>query len=367
MKGIFKKVLHKHFQKVWKQNQDQHPIRWIELEVTRKCPLLCRHCGSSCEINSPYDRELSREQILTQFKKIADHYDATDINVGITGGEPLVRKDIFEIMAHISEMGFKLGMVSSGYTFTEDTVKYLAAAGLRSVSISLDGMQETHDWVRNRPHAFNRAISALKALVESGRFYVEPITTVNRKNIQELEQMEALIKELGVHSWRLFRTFPRGRAEHYDDLLLRPDEYRYMLDFVKQRFYPGSPGEVLKKGDFKVQYCEEGYLGDYELEVRDQFHHCAAGVNFLTILADGNVNGCAAVSEQYIQGNVLEDDIIDIWENRFQVFRERSWTKVGPCANCKEHDHCQGDGMHLWDHPEQGPALCNFHELQRQG
>lgn len=365
MKRFFKKTLHRQFQRVWAENQSEHPIRWIELEVTRHCPLLCRHCGSSCSVDSPYDQELSKNTILEQFRKIADHYDAGSINVGITGGEPLVRKDVFEIMAHISEMGFPLGIVTSGYTFTDTTINYLAAAGVRSVSVSLDGLEDTHDWVRRRPQAFRRAVQALQALVDSGLFYVEPITTVNRRNIQELEQLEQLVKGIGVHAWRLFRTFPRGRAEGDRDLLLTPEEFRYMLDFIRERFYPGSPAEVLKAGRFKVQYCEEGYLEDYELEVRDQFRNCAAGVNFLTILADGSVTGCAALSEQYIQGNILREDIIDLWENRFERFRDRSWTRVGQCADCKEYTHCQGDGLHLWDHPEQGPAICNYRELQK--
>lgn len=351
---IGKKILQKRFDRHWKNIQHEHPLKWIELEVTRRCPLSCLHCGSSCSMETPYPDELSTDEILTALRRIAQWQNPATLKVAVTGGEPLARKDIFQLLAHITEMGYKASMVTNGLLIRDDrTVKLLAASGIRSVSLSVDGLEESHDWLRNRKGAFRSVIDAIRRLMDSGLFYVEPITVVNRRNFSELARMEDLMRELQVPSWRLGKTFPIGRAADYPELFIDGKQYRALLDFIKQRYTdPDSP--------LKVSYCEEGYLGpEYEMEVRSFFAQCGAGVNIMAILADGSITGCAAVSHDFIQGNIRTDDPVEVWENRFQVFRDRSWMRAGKCGDCAIFDHCRGDGLHLWDKNGLNPKLCN--------
>ena len=165
--------------------------------------------------------------------------------------------------------------------------------------------------------------------------------------------MEKVLVDIGVDSWRLFQTMPIGRALNVPDLLLNGHETRELLDFIKQRHKRKTP--------FSVSYGEEGWLGfEYEMEVRDYFHLCAAGVYMMSILADGSLIGCTAMNHSFIEGNVFKDDIVDVWENGFKSYRNREWMKSGICKDCKYFNHCQGDGMHLRLPGMEGPVRCVY-------
>ena len=196
-------------------------------------------------------------------------------------------------------------------------------------------------------------MDTLRRLQDSGFFYVEPITTVNRRNLKELPRMEEMFLAEGVPSWRMFKTFPIGRANDYPELFLDGAEFGTLLDFIKKRYND-------KRRKMKVTFCEIGYLGDYELEVRSFFAQCFAGINTLAVLADGSITGCAAASKEFVQGNVRTDDVIDVWENRFQAFRDRSWMTKGKCGSCGVYGWCRGDGLHLGTKDGTDPAECNF-------
>ena len=354
MNKLLKKLMHNAFLVHWEEMTRDHPIIWVEIEVTRRCQLQCLHCGSSCSIDSPYAEELDMDTILKVFTRVKQAYPDKKIKVAITGGEALVRKDIFKLMARISEMGFPMSLVTNGMAVDEEKAKYLAAAGVTGVSVSVDGLKDNHNWLRNNPNSFDKAIEALKIFQDSGYFYVEPITTVNKRNLVELEALDELFIGMKLPSWRLGKTFPIGRANDYPELFLDAKELRTMLDFVKARHRD-------KKRPMKVTFCEEGYLGnDYEMEVRDYFFRCPAGVTVLTILGDGSITGCAAASMEYIQGNIKTDDVVDVWENRFEVFRKRDWMKKGKCAECKVYDYCRGDGFHFWAKDEFVAPVCDY-------
>ena len=298
------------------------------------------------------------DEILSVCRKIADKYGAKNIKVAITGGEPFVRKDLFHLIARITEMGFRASVVTNGYLMREEHINLLFASGIRSLSISLDGLRENHNWLRGKPDSFQKAVNALKLLKDSGLFYVEAITTVNKRNIQELDRIEDLLAGIGLHGWRLAKTFPIGRAKGHPDLFIGDAELKYLIDFVRDH-------RKNKKRKIKdISFVEEGYFGDkYELEIRGYFVQCPAGVNILTVMADGSITGCAAASRNFIQGSIKKDDITDIWENQFQLFRDRSWMRRGICGSCGSWENCRGDGFHLWEKGEMNPALCNLSKM----
>jgi radical SAM protein with 4Fe4S-binding SPASM domain len=286
---------------------------------------------------------LTGEEILGAFRRIAESCDPRRVRVAISGGEPLVRPDIFPLLARISELGYPIGMVTSGFPVGEKTPALLAAAGVRTVSVSLDGLEATHNWVRGHDEAFARASRALVLLKQSGFFQVvEAITTVNRRNLPELPAIAGLCASLGIDAWRLFATFPIGRALEDAELRLDGAALRGMLDFIKEYRKAGPP--------LRVSYCEDGCFGpEHELAVRDFVGpRCLAGTGMLAILADGSLTGCLAADHGFIQGNLLSDDIVTVWRERFRVFRDRSWMKKTACAGCVAWKHCAGDGFHLW-------------------
>ena len=109
-----------------------------------------------------------------------------------------------------------------------------------------------------------------------------------------------------------------------------------------------------------MSYSCEGFLGDYEGDVRDHLFHCAAGVSVASILIDGSISACTSIRGKYYQGNIYKDDFWDVWENRFQPYRNRSWMrKQEPCDQCKVWRYCEGSGMHM--RREDGSLmLCHY-------
>ena len=167
----------------YNKSRREHKLQWLEIEITRRCPLACLHCGSSCSDDPYYETELSPGEILGFLKRIDEEYGAQNVMLCFTGGEPLMRPDFFPLTARATEMGYRTTMVSNGMLIDEKAVDLLAAAGLSTITISLDGMEETHNRARGNPQSFEKAVNALKLLKSSNHFHVvEAFTCVGKKN-----------------------------------------------------------------------------------------------------------------------------------------------------------------------------------------
>lgn len=117
------------------------------------------------------------------------------------------------------------------------------------------------------------------------------------------------------------------------------------------------------KSYIHVSTACEGYLGKYDNKVNDGFFSCMAGVSVGSVMCDGSVTGCLSVRGDFIQGNIYKESFVDIWNDRFQIMRDRSWTKKGSCGKCKHWKNCMGNGMHLHKDMENGPGICNMRLL----
>lgn len=118
-----------------------------------------------------------------------------------------------------------------------------------------------------------------------------------------------------------------------------------------------------KEGAIKINYACEGFLGKYENEVRSNFYNCRAGVSVASVLIDGSISGCTSIRSKYYQGNIYKDNFMDVWNNRFEQYRNREWMRKGACKDCKEFQYCRGNGMHL--RTEEGELmLCHYNRLK---
>ena len=120
--------------------------------------------------------------------------------------------------------------------------------------------------------------------------------------------------------------------------------------------------DTRRDGRIRASYGCEGFLGNYEGDVRDTFFFCQAGVSVASVLADGSISACASIRSDYHQGNIYTDHFMDVWEQRFRPFRDRSWMKQGECADCRFFRYCRGGGMHLRDGDGQ-LAFCHLHRF----
>ena len=168
-----------------------------------------------------------------------------------------------------------------------------------------------------------------------------------------MEEIKLMLIEAGVTKWRCFTIVPMGRAKDNEDMILTSEQYRYLMDFIVRTKYEGK---------IALSYACEGYLGDYEGRVRRSHFLCGAGLTTASVLSDGAVSGCLSIRSNYHQGNIHTDGFWNVWENRFEQYRNREWMKTGECADCKVFKYCQGNGMHLRN--DDGSLMfCNYNKL----
>ncbi len=317
----------------------EHPLRQLFWECTLRCNLSCRHCGSDCRATSSI-KDMPREDFGKVLDRVATIADPHEVTINVTGGEPLMRADLEQCGRMMYDKGFPWGMVTNGFGLTPRRYGKLLDNGLRAMTISLDGTGENHDWMRGRTGSFQRAIGAIKMVIDSGAVEFDVVTCVNKRSLAELPLLKELLISLGLKRWRLFTIFPAGRAAHDPDLQLSKEEFTSLLEFIKG---------TRKEGRIKASYCCEGFLGKYEGDVRDSFFMCEAGVAVASVLADGSISACPSIRADYHQGNIYTDDFATVWQTRFRPYRDRSWMRTGKCAECRFFKYCRGNGMHLRD------------------
>jgi radical SAM enzyme (rSAM/lipoprotein system) len=346
------------FNQFRKNEMHLHPLSFLFWESTRRCNLRCLHCGSDCsaDIKTP---DMPFDDFLNAILPLKKVHKPNSITIAIIGGEPLVRKDLAECGKTLRQHGFLWGIVTNGYDYTPEIHGRLLGAGMGSISVSLDGLEDTHNWLRGNNHSFERAIKALDLINATKNLTYDVITCVNQKNICELENIKELLISHNIKAWRLFTIAPIGRAAQNDELSLSPKQLTYLMDFIVKSRREHSCGEK----NISVTFSCESFLGKYEKQVRDNYFFCRAGVHIASVLIDGSISACPNINRSFVQGNIYRDSFFDVWNNRFQVMRNRSWTKIGICKDCKEYRNCSGGSMHLWNENKDTLLGCIHKQL----
>ena len=171
---------------------------------------------------------------------------------------------------------------------------------------------------------------------------------------QSLPQLRDFLIDKGVTDWRLATIFPVGRGAQDKDLQISGEQLKGLLEFIRK---------TRKEGQIHTSYGCEGFLGAYEGDVRDWMFRCTAGVTVASVLVDGGISACTSIRSNYRQGNIYEDDFMDVWEHRFQLHRNHKWMKTDDCKACKFWRYCEGGGFHLRD-DEGKLLLCNLRKMK---
>ena len=331
-----------------------HTLRTLFWECTLRCNLSCRHCGSDCTADAQ-QKDMPLEDFLRVLDtEITPNVDVNDLLIIFSGGEVLVRPDLEEAGREVTRRGYKWGMVTNGMMLTRERLKSLVEAGLRSISVSFDGFESEHNYIRQHPLSFERARQALRNIRQYEGLAYDAITCVTPAMMGRLEEWKEFLIAEGIASWRIFSIFPAGRASKDETLHLNAEQFRELMEFVRK---------TRKEGRIKLNYACEGFLGGYEAEVRDHFYICTAGVTVASIRVNGDISGCTSVRANYTQGNIYRDSFWEVWSKRFEKFRNRDWTRQGECAKCKVWKFCRGGGMHLRD--DNGELMyCHYNMLK---
>lgn len=341
--------------RIYKRNTSRlHLLDYLLWESTLRCNLACLHCGSDCKKDSSV-KDMPAASFLKAIDDITPVVEPNKTSIVITGGEPLLRKDIEAIGLELYKRGFPWGIVTNGYLLDKKRIGSLTASGLRSITVSLDGFSASHNWLRGKKESFNRAVEAIKILALKKDINFDVVSAINKKNYPELAEFKDFLISIGVKKWRIFTIFPIGRATLHEELKLDSKSFKALFDFIK---------EVRKKGEIGLSYGCEGFLGNYEAEIRDNFFFCRSGISTATILVDGSITGCPNLRDNFIQGNIYSENFLDVWQNKFQLMRDRSWAKTGICHDCMLFGYCEGNGLHLRNETGKGPFFCHLKKIE---
>jgi radical SAM enzyme (rSAM/lipoprotein system) len=338
----------------FKNNETKvHELNYLFWECTTRCNLNCRHCGSDCAKDSHHP-DMPLNDFLAAINTLKS--GKNQITVVLTGGEPLLRDDLEACGRAIRKSGMRWGMVSNGYLYTTERQASLLSAGMGSLTFSLDGLEETHNWLRNAKQSYSRVMTAIDLAVSSSRLNFDVVTCVNQRNLKELPAILKLLTGMGVKAWRLFTIAPIGRAKDDPELLLTDTQFKELMDFIVAE---------RKQKLIDVKFSCEGYTGPYEFKVRDGGFFCRAGINIGSVLIDGSISACPNIDRSFVQGNIYTNSLNEIWETRFQDFRNRDWARKGQCEHCADFKYCQGNGLHLWHGEKENVLVCYAEKIRK--
>lgn len=345
-------------------------------ELTLKCDLNCRHCGSRAgrarddELTLPEARKLAKELAELKCRFMT-----------LSGGEPLLRKDWALIAETLVDNGVTTGMISNGRHWNDDVARTVKTIGLESVAFSVDGFQEAHEYQRRVKGQWQQVLDTIDNAVGHG-LKTSVVTTINNRNLGELEALRELLADHGVLRWQVQFATPTGNMADNRGLVMDPKDIikavpmiaRMCRDDRRPKVYPGH---------------DVGYFGEPEEHLRDQkaaipfWTGCSAGCSVIGIESNGNIKGCLSLPsamngvDKFVEGNVREHSLREIWfrEGAFAYNREFTVEQLGGfCRTCDYADICRGGctwscfaetGQMLRDNP-----YCYYRqvkELERAG
>jgi len=311
-------------------------------EITFKCNMRCLHCASYLNDGWTRGEELSLPEAL---KVCEELHELGCESVVLSGGEALLRKDWEQIARHLVKLGIQVSMISNGFIIDQTVAKRIKASGLFRVGLSLDGMETTHNHIRDNPHAFRKVLEAVTYLKKEG-LLANFVTHVNHMNLTELPDMEGLAESLHIDVWRLQLSSPLGRMTEHRELILEPEDLPKLADFIvaaKER-----ERVSISVGD------NIGYYSRHEPVLRDTPYKdgwnfwcgCSAGCLNIGIESNGNVKGCLSLqADRFVEGNLREESLKQIWEKKGNFAYTRNF-KVedlhGYCKGCGYGEICRG-------------------------
>lgn len=303
-------------------------VKW---EVTNRCNLRCRHCLVDAE--KKMDQELSSEEALGLIDASV-HLGVH--NLGILGGEPLLRDDVFTIMEYASSKRLDVTLTTNAIAIDEAVASKLAALRLHDLAVSVDGIGEVHDKFRGVRGAFDRTIRGINNLVKY-RVPFAIFTVVSKHNLHQVGDIVDLAVELGAAKFAVNDLQPSGRAQAIRDLCMSQEEFDRLGKIIdgKRAEHRDRPIKLVWAGVGKNPSTPDSERGPLLMS------KCGAGLTELTIGADGTIRACPFLPPT--TENIRQRSLEEIWFNSAQLnlYRDRTMLK-GKCGICKLKYACSG-------------------------
>jgi radical SAM protein with 4Fe4S-binding SPASM domain len=307
-------------------------------EITLRCDLGCRHCGSRA--GRARAGELTIAEALDLVHQLAD---LGLKEVTLIGGEFYLRDDWDRIAAEIDRCGMLCSIVTGARQMTDALIARAVGAGVGKISISIDGLERTHDEVRGSGGSWKAAVASARRISAAG-IDLSVNTQMNRLTMPELPAVADLLVDIGARSWMVILTAAMGRAADRPNLMLQPYHLLYLFPLLvaikRERldpngiaFFPGNNvgyfgplAETLRYG------AAEGHV----------WSGCGAGVSSLGIEADGSIKGCPSLpTSDYARGNIREHELREVAAKLAQEAVERPTELWGFCKACRHASRCR--------------------------
>jgi len=329
-------------------------LQMVAWEITRSCNLFCAHCRSSSTAGA-YRDELSTEECLCLIDGIVEVGKPVLI---LTGGEPLLRQDFFQIAGRAVKKGLRVVMGTNGTLITENVAAELKETPISRVAISIDfPTNELQDKFRGKAGAFEAAVSGIARLRQAG-VEVQINSTITKLNVKYLNELLELALETGAVAFHPFMLVPTGRGKELGAVELSPEEYEQTLNWVYDRQKELGSSIFFKPTDAPhyqrivrqrssrnnpqgAMLCERSATKAEEKAIDSMTRGCMAGTGFCFISHRGRVQGGGYLDVE--AGNIRDESFGEIWSNS-TLFRElRDLSKIkGKCSICEYKVVCGG-------------------------
>jgi heme b synthase len=320
--------------------------RWIAWEITRRCNLRCIHCRSSSEAEVKGHPDFSTEEAFRILDDISGY--AKPVMV-LSGGEPLLRADVFDIARYGTEKSLRMCLATNGTLVDDRVCERIKESGIRIVSLSVDGSTEAvHDDFRKQEGAFAGTINAARLFKKHGIEFIIN-SSFTKRNQEEIPEVYRLAKELGATAWYMFMIVPTGRGEEIMNELISKEDYDEILNWHYEM--ERDEKDILVRPTCAPHYYR--VVLQKKKEKKDKFQRrtlkfstggakgCIAGQLICLIDVDGNVLPCSYFPKP--AGNIRKQSFKEIWENS-ELFKELRDFKSykGRCGSCEFIGVCGG-------------------------
>lgn len=320
--------------------------KWIAWEITRRCNLRCVHCRSSSEAEVKGHPDFSTEEAFRVLDDISEYAKPV---VVLSGGEPLIRTDVFDIARHGAQKGLRMCLATNGTLVTDEICGKIKDSGMKIVSLSLDGSTETvHDDFRNEKGAFSGTINAARLFRKHGIEFIIN-SSFTKRNQEEIPRVYRLARELGATAWYMFMIVPTGRGEEIMNELISKEDYEDILEWHYRM--EKDEADMLVRPTCAPHYYRVVLQKAKEEKVKFERRNlkfstggskgCIAGQLICLINVDGDVFPCSYFPKS--AGNVRKQSFKEIWEDS-ELFRELRDFKTykGKCGSCEYINVCGG-------------------------
>jgi heme b synthase len=322
-------------------------LRMVAWEATRRCNLACVHCRAS-SLSGPYAGELTTDEGKRLLDDIAAFSNPVII---LTGGEPLLRPDIYELAAYGDRKGLRMVLATNATLVTEEIARKMLQSGVKRVSVSIDGPDaDGHDRFRGVPGAFDGALAGIEAMKKAGmEFQIN--TTITQANLAQIESIHDLALRLGAAAHHIFLLVPTGRGKDLADQEISPQDYEKTLEWFHEKsltcpiqlkatcapHYHRIFRQRKKEKPTTAPSPVQGHGHPFQAMTRG----CMGGSSFCFVSHTGQIQPCGYLELDC--GQLRERNFADIWKNSniFKNLRDLQQLK-GKCGRCEFMRVCGG-------------------------